>query len=858
VAVTVVAPALPSARIRRRLVLLLSLALAALATVVLYHVLQAYSAAEIVAAVRAVGPRRIAVAFAFTAADYGALYIYDWLALVSVRHLVWPRRIALASMIGCALSHVLSWSAVTGGSIRYRFWSGSGLTASESARAIGFLMLTQVVGLTTIAGAAMAAGGLTGHALGNPMAPRALGACMLGLVAVYVLWGGRARPLVSLGLVRLALPSRKLATAQVGASLMEWTLAGSVLYVLIVPVHGLAFPTFLGWFFLAQAAGIVTQLPGGIGVFDATMLLFLRAHIGVSDAAAAIVVYRGVYYLVPLTMALITLVGLEVRRRWHGAARIAHAAFRSLLPFIPSLVSGATFLAGVVLLASGAIPPVRSRLLWLGDVLPLSLIELSHFAGSVLGVGLLMLARGLQRRLDAAYHLTIGVLVAGIIASLVKGVDWEEAMVLSIVLAMLIASRRHFDRRAALLGELWSPGWIAAIVLVVGGSVWLGLVSYEHVAYSNELWWKFALNADAPRFLRASVGAVGVAVGVGLGRLFQPARPAIPAPTGSELDRAARIAYESGCVNAYLATLGDKALLFGEPEGLLMYAVSGRSWVALGDPVGRPETRVELAWRFRELVHRHGGWPVFYEVGHECLPLYVELGLALLKIGEEALVPLEGFSLDGGARKGMRRTLRDAEREGCEFALLPPAEGALAIADLACVSDAWLAAKQTREKQFSLGRFHAEYLQRFPIAVVRRGGVVIAFANVWLSAMHADISVDLMRYRPDAPHGVMDYMFVNLMLWARQHGYRRFSLGIAPLSGLTRRALAPLWSRAGAFLYGHAEHFYNFRGLRAYKDKFDPVWEPRYLASPGGLTVPRVLANVASLVSGGIGGAVAK
>ena len=121
-----------------------------------------------------------------------------------------------------------------------------------------------------------------------------------------------------------------------------------------------------------------------------------------------------------------------------------------------------------------------------------------------------------------------------------------------------------------------------------------------------------------------------------------------------------------------------------------------------------------------------------------------------------------------------------------------------------------------------------------------------------------EFSVDLMRYLPDAPDGVMDYLFTQLILWGKQEGYAWFNLGMAPLSGLESRALAPFWNRLGSFVFRHGEHFYNFQGLRRYKEKFDPVWEPKYLASPGGLALPRILTNLASLISGGIKGVVTK
>ena len=109
-----------------------------------------------------------------------------------------------------------------------------------------------------------------------------------------------------------------------------------------------------------------------------------------------------------------------------------------------------------------------------------------------------------------------------------------------------------------------------------------------------------------------------------------------------------------------------------------------------------------------------------------------------------------------------------------------------------------------------------------------------------------------MRYLASAPGGVMDYLFINLMDWGKNNGYRRFSLGMAPFSGLEARSLAPVWNKFGAFLFSHGENFYNFQGLRQYKDKFDPVWTPRYLAAPGGLALPLVLKDISALISGGV------
>ncbi len=115
-----------------------------------------------------------------------------------------------------------------------------------------------------------------------------------------------------------------------------------------------------------------------------------------------------------------------------------------------------------------------------------------------------------------------------------------------------------------------------------------------------------------------------------------------------------------------------------------------------------------------------------------------------------------------------------------------------------------------------------------------------------------------MRHLPDAPRVTMEFLFTKVMIWGSERGYGRFSLGMAPFSGLPERALAPLWARFGTRLFRHGEHFYNFRGVRQYKEKFHPEWTPRYLAAPGRLALPRVLAAIVTLVNRGIGGLVTR
>jgi phosphatidylglycerol lysyltransferase len=387
-------------------------------------------------------------------------------------------------------------------------------------------------------------------------------------------------------------------------------------------------------------------------------------------------------------------------------------------------------------------------------------------------------------------------------------------------------------------------------------TVWLGVFAYREVAFTGDLWWRFALRADAPRFLRSSVAAASVLLLFGVLRLLQPGEPEEATPPEEIPPEVEDIVAREGRASARLAFLGDKAFLFStRHDAFVMFGVEKRSWVSMGDPVGDPEAFPDLLWDFRNRVYRHGGWPVFYQTTPQHLPLYVDLGLGLIKSGEEAVIELPSFTMEGSRRSGLRQTVRRTERAGGTFEVLAPEAVEPSLGRLREISDAWLEAKKVREKGFSLGSFSREYLKKFPLALLRVEGRPVAFTNLFMGPEGTECAPDLMRYDPEgSPDSAMEYLFIQCILWAKEQGMGRFSLGMAPLSGLAEGRLAPSWSRIGATLFRHGEGFYNFQGLRTYKEKFDPLWEPRYLAGPGSFALPRVLTHVSTLVAGGLRG----
>ena len=814
----------------------------------LYHEIKQYHVRELADSIAAISSGRILAAIGLVALDYAILVRYD---LLAVRYLGYPLdagRVALASFVSYVCSH--NFGGLLGGTgMRFRMYSLWGVPSVDIVKLVVLVSVTFWLGLIALAGPLFVFVPLqVPERLHLPFdSTRVLGFLLLGLLGVYLaLCAARHAPVQIRGW-SLPFPSLRLSLLQVATASAELLAASNVLYVLLPASTQVDYPHFLGIYLLGILAAVITNVPGGLGVFELTVIVLLPPG-DPRQVLGSLLVYRAVYYLLPLLVAAGLMGGYELvqrRRTWRRVAAVADQVAPAL---VPRLFALGAFVAGAILLFSGAFPTKPERLRWTTELLPLALFESSHFSASLLGVALLLVARSLLRRLDSAYWATLALLGTGAVLAVFRAFDYEEATVLLIILLALIPCRRHFYRRGSLVRQPFSLGWNVGVVLVLLCSIWLGIFAHKHVEYSHDLWWRVAFRADAPRFLRASVGAVGLALALGLwkllgGRRRMPDRPA------RRTWKSCGGSWQNPAIPAQLALLGDKMFLFNEPQtAFLMFAIQGRSWVALGDPVGPPEAAPGLILRLREMADSYDDWAVFYQVDGEHLSWYADVGLSALKIGEEARVPLAQFSLEGGPRKPLRKTHNRFARLNARFEIVPPSGVASLLPELKTVSDAWLTAKSRREKRFSAGWFSPEYLRRFPAALIRHQGRIVAFANV-LGAGNEELSIDLMRYLPDVPEDVMEQLFIELMLWGKEEGYQWFNLGMAPLSGLDSHPLAPTWNRVGALIFRLGEEFYNFQGLRRFKEQFDPVWRPKYLTSHRGLALPVILTNIAALIN---------
>ena len=846
---------------------ILGAGLFALGLYALYHLLKPVNPADVAAQIRATPASTLAAALGATIIGYVALVLYDWFGLRFIGKTLDRGIVALGGFLGYAFGNTIGVSVISGGAVRYRIYSAVGLNAFEVAAVSGYIAVALGTGLTLVGVAALAIHpGAVGALL--PYAPSTIqivAAAITALSVALITWMSVSQRSLSIRGHELHLPPPADLVGQLIVTCIDIAAASFALWVLL-PAGKPDYATFVAVYAAATMIGVLSHVPGGVGVFETVVIGTLPATVSVGDAAAALLIFRLVYYLVPFALAFLLVALNEIRlasglgTRLLARAPAVQTGFATLHGLSPGLVAVVAFGFGAWLLLVTMLPSVRADALAEGDLTGTLLLEGGTIASAVAGVALIITSHGLARRVSSAWWFAIGTLLAGAAASLVNDFGFENAAFLCAGALLLLPFRKAFDRPGRLTSGIFDVRWFATVIGVGLAAAAFFFYVHKAVPYSNDLWSELSRNSNTPRALRAGLAATTLMFFFGIYLLTRPTRRMSPEASREEaILRAAALCARSDDPQAWLSQTGDKRFQFSDTgRSFIMYAVRGQSWIALGDPVGDPAEAEALVWSFAEQAARSNARPVFYEVSARNLGLWVELGLTLHKVGEEAVVRLPDFSLAGGRFKTLRAAMNKRQRDGYEFAVLPAPHAPDLIAELRAISDAWLGGKTGREKGFSVGRFDPDYLARFDISIVRKDSRIVAFANILASKDSEHLAIDLMRYVPEEGSGLMEYMFLSLIDHYKSLGAREFSLGTAPLSGLSERSVARSWNRFGRLIYRHGGAFYNFEGLRTFKQKFGPDWRPRYLALPPSVSPMRAMGDVALLIAGSARGLITK
>jgi phosphatidylglycerol lysyltransferase len=811
-------------------------------------------------------PQLLSVQFLALAGVF-AMTVYDWRAARALDIRLPPSTLVRNAWIANSFNNMIGLSGLAGSGIRMLLLTGEHIEVGRAAAYSGLIMASVPVGLSVLCWPLLLSGGPGVDKLPIPAWTvwLALGGFAAYLPAYFF---ALTKGMFSRVLSGLPPQSGVSLLGLISFSTLDWLLAAAAAW-LATDLSGAAIPwsQFLSGFVMASALGIMSLIPGGLGVFDAALVVLLAPLASGAEAmVSGVLLYRLCYYLVPWFIGVY--VGadklvlsehwqrLALARQWreHRMLALVRLPLNLLASLGVRVLAYLTFGGGVVLLVSAAFPTLADRLEVLILHVPLAAIEVSHLLSVAIGVLLIALSRGIAEQVRGAYHVTVALLIGGAVFSLLKGIDYEEAITLTAVALLLRMQRRRFYRESYPLFSFRSLAWLAALLVSIVGFAWLGDWVHGDIPLGWTYLSRFEPALEAPRFARALLVAASVAVGFIGWSFFRRPRAAPALPDAQELAEVeAVLDHYGGSRFSHLVFLGDKYLQWSpDRKAFVQYAPARERLVALGDPCGDPAAFDAAIIAFREYADRHDLTPCFYEVGEALIPRYHDAGFALFKLGETALVKLADFTTAGKRGEALRHGVNRARRGGVSIELfeqpLPPD----LWPQLRAVSDAWLAEHHTAEKGFSLGNYNEAYLRRAPIAAARVADRVVAFANLMPDyGSRTELSIDLMRHHPDAPPGTMDYLFVELLEYARRQGYRHFNLGISPLGGVGKTRYARPSEKLARLAFEFGNRFYNYKGLRSFKEKFHPEWRSTYLAYPILTPLLMLLVDTAALIAGG-------
>ncbi len=525
---------------------------------------------------------------------------------------------------------------------------------------------------------------------------------------------------------------------------------------------------------------------------------------------------------------------------------------------IVKLISLLTAAMGIINVMSAVTPSLADRLKLLEQYSPFGVSHGGHLTSALAGFALLLLAASLWRRKRIGWILTVTILSISIPLHLIKGLDYEEAVLAAVTLFLLIITRDHFQARsdppsvrAGLLAVLASLGFTLAYGVIgfflLDRHFQINFGFWDAIRQTVIMFTAFYDPGLQPitgfgKYFADSIYMVGaVTVTYALFMLFRPVLARL-LPSTDEQTRAWEIVRAHGRSSlARYALLDDKLYFFSPGGSLISYVVQNRVALVLGDPIGRSEDVTSAITTFKSFCTLNDWMRAFYQVMPDYLGLYRSLGFDALPLGQEASVDLSTFTLEGSENKPVRNAYNKMLRNGYKVAVQEPPYSPRMLRELRTISDDWLSTRGTKEMGFSLGWFDEEYLNTCPILLVRDGeGFIDAFANIVTEFQLNEAAVDLMRYRSHAEKGIMDFLFVSLFLWAKEKGFASFNLGLSAFSGIGENPKDPAIERTLRFIYENVNRFYNFKGLHAFKEKFHPTWSPRYLVYPGAGSLPAV------------------
>ncbi|MCL2485385.1 MAG: phosphatidylglycerol lysyltransferase domain-containing protein [Endomicrobia bacterium] len=820
------------------------------ALILLHNQIKNLSYADVIYALQAIPFLKIILALFLALSYYIILGGYDIVAFkyINPKASIKPKDILFTCFVSNVLGVNTGYSMLFGGSVRYRLYSIYNISVMDVTKVLFFSAVTIWLGLLVVGGIVFVASPVSlSGVIKFDISTLWIGIAFLVILSAYIILSFFNYKTIKIFKWKVNFPNIKIVSAQIILATADWVIASLTLYVLM-PAGEIPYFMLLKVFLVAQLLGILSQVPGGMGVFEASIAFLLPTAMDNPGVIGGLLAYRAIFYFFPLAIAL-SMLGFYESSRFVKKFNDHMKIFgQTLSSTVVQILTVSTFLAGMIALFSASTPFDIDQLKTVLNLIPWWLADLSHFLLSAAAVALLFLTRPLQLRVKNAHTWTCVVFGFIIALVLITGVPMFILAGFLILFVVLLLSKRYFYRDIPVLNTRFSTWWFSAIGGVFVLSIWIGFFVNREDIFSwirlQALFENIMDTSDAARFLRATVGMSFIFIIVLAEQIF---RNFVRKPLTFDKNDIKNIVDSSDYAYALDALAADKKYIMNdEKNSFVMYAPSGNSWIALSDPVGEESQISETLWKFKEITDEAYVRPAFIGIDGKYIQVYEDIGLDVFKIGEEAKIFLEEFNSEGKEIENFTEITKNVESQGLKYEIVKPENFEKYKSVFAQINKTWSDKHGYIERNFIPGKYDESYMKDMNFSILVKDDEVCAFSVFSATKNKNEISTGVVRHK-DCAKEEFTYMMFKNVLWAKENGYKWFDLGLAFVeSEEDNNELVKQFSKMFAFSeqFEHDEKF-----LREFKNKFSPQWHDKYIAVHPDKYIIMFLKDFAELIS---------
>ena len=618
----------------------------------------------------------------------------------------------------------------------------------------------------------------------------------------------------------------------------------SIIYELIVTICNIMFFVFVIKQFtdvnfsnlvliycVSNVFGQISLMQDGLVVSDLLQIHLLSKLIEPRAAIIAILMYRMVSSVIPWIISLIMI----LRRIYDNYNTDQHKK-----QFAFNILSIFTLIVGIILCLSVATPSILLRIKFLRRFVKKDVLVLARFITLTSGGLLILLSQGIKKSVKKSFYIAETVLLISVFSTLLKGLDIEESIITLILGIVMYIMKDGFTEKAIKFSTKYFANTIIKLSSVTVFFIFISNSVRKVNFFSSHRKYSLQYLIENKKFILLYV--LFVLILSYLAQYTRTKKITFSKLTDEDFSKIDKFLDEYGGNEfSHLVYLNDKNVYFDKTNTvMIMYRPVQNSVIVLGDPIGKKDNFVEAINDFIIYCNEYHMNVCFYEINGENLELYCDQGFRFVKVGQDATLNLNEFSLVGKKNRTWRHVINNFDKGNYEFKVEEATDNLLS--QMKVVSDKWLGNKN--EMGFSLGFFDEDYLKRTKIACIYKDNELLAFANLQPFYDNKTLSIDLMRYDRSNEDGLMDFIFIKLILWGQDNNFEKFYLGMAPLSKVGDKIYSKKKEKILNIVYNTQNKIYNFKGLRNYKDKFKPDWSNKYIAYTSDFNLPYILINV--------------